>query len=228
MAMIFCPRCGKQISDKAPVCPHCNSQNPMFHGQQPQAPVSQPSPTQPQPAAPAKKSRTGPVIIAVIVIIAAVGLMVGLNYHFNVDKSDNDSSVPSTTKAVDEIIDNDNYNTANSIIDNSTPEQTQPPAAQPTTERKCSVHLIVESDDNMFMGTYLTNVKIDDMDPIFSIQDGDTKDIHLTLSPGTHTIKFEKSTDKTVFSEATAYINSDCKLEYYINCWPDSITVKER
>lgn len=65
MALIFCPECGKEISDAAGACPHCGY------------PIQKP---QPQDAPPSPRKSKRPIIIAacVLVLVAMVGAFVGV------------------------------------------------------------------------------------------------------------------------------------------------------
>ena len=69
MAMIDCPECGKQISDKAPACPNCGAPSNLFQPQQ--------SPP-PPPTAPSKnsttKNRTAQVVILLVLCLGLFGL----------------------------------------------------------------------------------------------------------------------------------------------------------
>lgn len=66
MALVSCPECGKEISDAAQSCPHCGH------------PIQEPQP-QNTPPAPRKSKR--PIIIAacVLVLVAVIGVFVGVH-----------------------------------------------------------------------------------------------------------------------------------------------------
>ena len=61
MALIECPECKKQVSDKAPTCPQCGA---------PIATIPSPSPTTTEPIK--KRSGTHPFLIVLIVLIVGI------------------------------------------------------------------------------------------------------------------------------------------------------------
>ena len=189
MAMIFCPRCGKQISDKAPVCPHCNSQNPMFHGQQPQAPVSQPSPAP-------NKSKL-PVIIVILLVIA-IGAAVATPIYLKKNKSDNSSTnetqVFTNQNPVNESIVPKEDTTKFSFAETEANSSAKSTEASAESE-KCKVKLQFTSEDQTNpTRTYDTNVYFDG-EIICTLEDGEVKNNIpvFYVERGIHTIRFEKT-----------------------------------
>ncbi|MBR4628002.1 MAG: zinc ribbon domain-containing protein [Ruminococcus sp.] len=218
MAMIFCPRCGKQISDKAPVCPHCKSPNPMVQRQMAQAPVYQ---QQPQQTPAPKKSHAGSVIaIILIVILAGVG-MIGGNYLLHRDKS-SDSGKTESTAFTNENPINDALvpkEETSKIKFSEEPTQNAVKATEAPTESdkyKVKLKFTVENQLNPTR-TYSTNVYFDG-EILCSLQDGEVNnDIPVFyVKRGIHTIRFEKNGESSHYKEITVTIDKDCTLSYHI------------
>lgn len=74
MALVSCPECGKEISDAARSCPHCGH------------PIQEPQP-QDSPPVPRKSKR--PIIIAAcaLVLVAVVGVFVGVQQKQSSDRA---------------------------------------------------------------------------------------------------------------------------------------------
>ena len=85
MALINCPECGRQVSDKAAVCPHCGVTI----------------------AAKPRKSNRAPIIITAAVIALAI-VAVGFYYYNNVE-SDNEMEAYENAMACNEPAIMENY-----------------------------------------------------------------------------------------------------------------------
>lgn len=74
MALVSCPECGKEISDAALACPHCGH------------PIQVP---QPQDAPPSSRKNKRSIIIAacVLVLIAVVGVLFGVQHRRSSDRA---------------------------------------------------------------------------------------------------------------------------------------------
>ena len=88
MALIKCPECGQEVSDKAPTCPHCGVQiagklvpPPVPFQPTPSAePKLQNQPDQPEPPKKKKKNSVGLIIVLVAFVFAF--LVCGTVYYF--------------------------------------------------------------------------------------------------------------------------------------------------
>lgn len=94
MAMINCPECGKEISDKAPACPNCGH------------PLKMADPTSKMQSGPAKSAKKpkkkGSCIGGIIVIIAIVAVIAAIGSGGDKEKSEKASSTNAAAKAAEE------------------------------------------------------------------------------------------------------------------------------
>lgn len=91
MAIINCPECGKEISDKAPACPNCGH------------PLKKADPVKSGPAQSAKKSKKkGSCIGGLIVIIAIVVIVAAIGSGGDKEKKQKTSSANSAAEATEE------------------------------------------------------------------------------------------------------------------------------
>lgn len=218
MSMIFCPKCGKQISDKAPVCPHCKSPNPFMQNQQPQMqPQFQQAPTvQNQPAS--KHSKLVPVLLILILVI---GIATATPYLIRKNKSSDSSTAETQTFTNDNPLNNaivpKEDATKFTFTETETNAPVKPTEATAKSE-KCMVKFkfSVEDQVNPFR-VYDTDVLIDGK-IICTLGDGEVKnDIpELSIERGIHTIRFQKNGDPTFYKELTEVVNDDCTLSYHI------------
>lgn len=102
----------------------------------------------------------------------------------------------------------DNSQTVSSTTDNY----------QTSSEETYSVQLIIESEDNIYFGTYPVDIIIDNGAPLVTINDGNTETLNLTLSKGSHIIRFQRNGEEDFYTEVTADIENDCTLKYYMDC----------
>ena len=89
---------------------------------------------------------------------------------------------------------------------------------QTSSEETYSVQLIIESEDNIYFGTYPVDIIIDNGAPLVTINDGNTEILNLTLSKGSHIIRFQRNGEEDFYTEVTADIENDCTLKYYMDC----------
>lgn len=168
MALINCSTCGRQISDRASVCPYCgqpaaNYIPPQTPAQHTAAPVMQP--------APAAKSKT-PLIIAVTVVLVAliagaVVLIINLNKSGGKNNAGNDS---------------EDLPAANSMLVISGAESGD----------SCTLHLKVQVESNILMANYMVDVYLDGT-KLASLDDTTTYDQEMTVLKGAHTITFKNN-----------------------------------
>ncbi|MGM9802201.1 MAG: YARHG domain-containing protein [Candidatus Limisoma sp.] len=81
MAMIICPKCGGQISDRAPRCPHCGyvrSNDNQPPQPTPPAPQQQPIPQPTQAPAQRPAAKSGGKLTTTHIVIIAAALIVGI------------------------------------------------------------------------------------------------------------------------------------------------------
>ena len=216
--MIFCPKCGKQISDKAPVCPHCKSPNPFMQNQQPQMqPRFQQAPTvQNQPAS--KHSKLVPVLLILILVI---GIATATPYLIRKNKSSDSSTAETQTFTNDNPINNaivpKEDATKFTFAETETNAPVKPTEASAESE-KCKVKLQFTSEDQTNpTRTYDTNVYFDGK-IICTLEDGEVKNNipAFYVERGIHTIRFEKNGESTHYKEITVPIDDDCTLSYHI------------
>ena len=194
MALINCTTCGRQISDRASVCPYCGQpaanyvppQMPAQPTQQPYAPAMQP--------APAAKSKP-PVIIAVTVVIvaliaAAVVLIINLTKSGDGSKGSDPTSLPA----------------ANSMLVISGAESGD----------SCVLHLKVNVENNLIVAKYLVDVYLDGT-LLATLDDSTTYDQELTVTKGVHTITFknnEKPDDAAYTCEVSETVTKNTGISY--------------
>lgn len=96
MALITCPECGQQVSDRAAVCPHCG--NPISGRG-----VEQPAPYQqsPYPYESPKKGAPGWLIPVLIVAILALAAIIGLIVYNKPKNSEPEQPIVTTTTPVE-------------------------------------------------------------------------------------------------------------------------------
>ena len=218
MSIVFCPKCGKQISDKAPVCPHCKSPNPFMQNQQPQMqPQFQQAPTvQDQPAS--KHSKLVPVLLILILVI---GIATATPYLIRKNKSSDSSTAETKTFTNDNPINNAIVpdDDQNKISFTEPPTQRQQRETQAATQSDMfKVKLQFTSKDQWKISgrDYDTNIYFDN-EPLCTLGDGKTQTIpEFYVKKGIHTLRFEKSGDPQHFKEITVPISKDCSLSYFI------------
>ena len=114
-------------------------------------------------------------------------------------------------------------NNSSSKLQNETTDNSQTVAStteivQTLSEESYSVQLIIESEDNIYFGTYPVDIIIDNGAPLVTINDGNTETLNLTLSKGSHIIRFQRNGEEDFYTEVTADIENDCTLKYYMDC----------
>lgn len=211
MAMIFCYNCGKQISDKAPVCPHCNAVQEV-QGAELQE-VKQPMPAEPQfqtttvmnTTAKKKQNPMMMVVIVLLILLVAAGVVI---VGMMADKSDGGtSSVGQAT--------------------NSWDYQYSEPVAEANSEPESySVTFYVEVDENLFFSKYDVDVLLDGKS-LETIGHGQGKQFEpRMLQKGTHKLTFCKNGDSTVKGETSFEVTEDMTLSYKLECKKNQIKVK--
>lgn len=121
MALITCPECGKQISDKAPACPNCGypispgkpetleqAITPQAQQKEPEAPefsptaqephASSPSPAPSEPTTQETKSRTRKILLAAVAAVAVVAVIIGVVVVQTRDPQEGPKVAPSTAQ----------------------------------------------------------------------------------------------------------------------------------
>lgn len=91
-------------------------------------------------------------------------------------------------------------------------------SGQSSNEETYSVQLIIASEDNLYFGTYPVDIIIDNGNSLVTIKDGNIETLNLTLSKGSHTIRFQRNGDSDFYTDVTAEIKNDCTLKYYMDC----------
>ena len=209
MAMIFCSKCGKQISDKAAACPHCGAPNVAYAQSAPQ-PVQQPA-RAPQNAPAPQRSKTVPFLVLIILLLV-VGISVTSITLMKKNKSDSSSSSSKYE------------NPANSLIVDTTKSPSRivdEPSVTKAASQDCNVHFnVFVTHDKGGLASYSINVYVDD-NKYATLGDEETWNLTLSLSKGVHKIRFESNENKhkgdDLFNKEEAFtITGDTTLSYEI------------
>lgn len=172
MAMISCPKCGNQISDKAPTCPNCGASFVPTANYTNAAGNNAPTQQIQQNTMPAQQSavKSGSKAPVVIGIVAAIAVLAALFFIFfkpgenkggNPGAVNNGGSVPSSV-------------------------YTPPKESNP---QQYSLKLVAECKKNSVMNQYDVDILFDDK-YLDTLPHGAAKEYSLTCTKGSHTIEF--------------------------------------
>lgn len=224
MALINCSKCGNQISDKAPSCPHCGE---VFAPQSPQQNVNgsaiqpnQPANQNVQMQAAAKPMFNGKIaaiIIAVLVVIIAIAAVT------IVSLSSNNQTSPNVNAPTYQ-----NQGNAQQNQGNAPNNQGNAPVTN-TYSVKISVKCIENSKANK----YNVDVIVDG-ETIDTLSHGKSDTYTLKLKEGAHTIEFSVNGKKlfgkdidTDNAKETFYVDKDESISYTVKCtWGDNIKIQ--
>ena len=208
MAMIFCSKCGKQISDKAAACPHCGAPNVAYAQSAPQ-PVQQPA-RAPQNAPAPQRSKTVPFLVLIILLLV-VGISVTSITLMKQNKSDSSSS------SSKQII--TNTNPINDVIaprdDNTLSFESTTNAQAATQEEFYAVTFKFTSEKNVLPKTKFDTDVIFDGQVLCTLTNNSTKEVPTFYTKrGIHTLRFQKNGDESFYKDVTITINGDTSLYY--------------
>lgn len=208
MALIYCEKCGNQISDLAPKCPHCGAVNNLV---QPQPPQLQPPQPQPQPP---KKNKSGLIAVIAIAVIFCIGC--AILAPSMVQNSSSKSSTYSNpansmldrgSRTYSSVDDDDDYYGYDDYDDYDDYDN--------YTNNSYTVILNAKVEHNMLMGKYDVDVLVDGH-TIATLGDGQSTSIDLNLEYGVHEITFQENGNPTNQTVRTETITSDTTLSYSI------------
>ena len=228
MAMIFCSKCGNQISDKAVKCPHCGSANLAFQQQQlNQQPMQNQYPQNVQNNAKPNGSKVVPLLIGIIaVLLVGCGVLafvllnkdsdrqgVGTGYDNPANQlfSNNDTEKPNENDIFEE------KQPQTSVKEDPVVEIKPEPTKEPEVPvvSKYSVILTFESIKNIAPGTKFNTDILIDGNTLCTLSNGETKTLPtLSLEYGVHTIRLQKSDDSDFYSDITFIVEGDMKATY--------------
>lgn len=222
MAIVSCPKCGKQISDKAIVCPNCGT------GFAQSEQTGNVNPAQYQPASPvnqsAPKNNNKPiVIIGVIIAVLLVALIAVLLLNMS-----NGSSTESGAQSGVVV----NPPSTSQSASNYTPPVQSTAAAEtestaPAAPTYYNVTLTVDCIQNTVANKYGVDVLVDGM-ALSTVPHGGLMEFSLQLSEGSHSIEFringEKITggpiydkfDDDTFKVMTLFVDKDMSASYSV------------
>lgn len=222
MALINCSKCGNQISDKAPSCPHCGE---VFAPQSPQQnvngsavqPYQQPNvngnvvqPNQPttgnvQMQAAAKPNSKGKIVAVIIVILVALAaaflaIIVPLTHNF--------------MKSANEF-----KQSQGSIQLNQTPSSNQ---GNSSSEKTYTVKITVSCEKNDWFSKYDVDVIVDN-EKIATLPHGTSDTYTLTLEKGSYEVQFKKNGENIKCEPLTLRVEGNTSVSYYIACYHKKI-----
>lgn len=215
MALINCSKCGNQISDKAPSCPHCGevfapqSSQPNVNGSaiQPNQPANQN--VQMQAAAkPMLNGKIAAIIIAVLVVIIAIAVVT------IVSLSSNNQTSPNVNAPTYQ-----NQGNAQQNQGNAPNNQGNAPVTN-----TYSVKISVKCIENMAMNKYDVDVIIDG-ETIATLPHGKSDAYTVNLKEGSHNIEFSVNAKSflgndidTENAKSTFYVDKDKSVSYTVKC----------
>lgn len=170
MALISCPKCGNQVSDKATACPHCGASfapntNYTNAAVNSAPPLQTPAYTAPAQQNAVKARSKAPVVICIIIAVVAVAALI----IFLI--SSNSGGSPGGTV-------NNGGNVPSNVY---TPNESK--------HQEYNVILAVECKENLIANKYDIDILIDDL-YFDTLPHGTSKDYSLSLTEGSHKIEF--------------------------------------
>ena len=207
MALIVCPVCGKQMSDKAAACPHCGSSTSGTAAPQQTA-------SAPVYSAPAKSSpnKIG-LIVGIVAAVAAVILVIVFASSSGSGSSGSGSSMSPSGGS------------------NSSMQSHSGGSAGTTTSSQpvkvYDVVLTVDCEDNLAFSRYDVDIILDGK-TLDTLAHGHAEKFTGTLEAGTHKIVFCKNGDSSVKGEATVNVSGDMSVTFKLECKYDEIKVSRK
>ncbi len=192
MGMVYCMKCGKQISDKAPFCPGCGASTG----------VAAATPQAYAQAAPAPAKNNGILIILVVImaivlvvggVVAAVAIpaTIGITNSANVQ---NDMNAGANAML---NLDGSNGNNENGAVEDD----------------RCLVDLMVTVEHNYKFGKYNVDVVVDG-ETVATLGDKETFNQQLRLTPGKHTFSFQENGNPSNHTDVAETVTADTSFTY--------------
>ena len=215
MALIYCSKCGKQVSDKAAVCPHCNQVLRVQQAAPAQAPVQIPAQapqSQTVPAPAAKKSKF-PIIMGIVIVLLIGSTAAICAPMFISARQGGANSVTSSADSVSGGV--------NTVPDDSGYTQpswnvTQPPVqTTAATERSEFTVVFTVTTVEGIISDYDIDFYVDGS-CVDSIGAGMTKQYTMTLSKGSHVIQVKRSKDGEKEGSTTLNVSEDMEVNYSV------------
>lgn len=204
MALIYCSKCGKQISDKAPACPHCGmSRVPVNAGVQSNGSAQQ---------AAAKSSNKTVIIVGAIVSVLIIALIVVLLIVFGGGNSSSQNNIPAVPISTE----------VNSYV----------PATEHVTDeapvnRVYNVDLHLACEKNKVLNKYDVAILVDGRN-LVTLPHGGADSYRLQLEEGSHSIEFRiasndingnsiyNKAEKGTYKEMFINVSGDMSVSYNI------------
>ncbi len=202
MAIIYCSNCGKRVSDKAAVCPHCHAVFTDFAGQ-----------GAPTPASPDGNSEVNRKTVTIVAIIAVAAVLMCILAVILIPRLAGSGTAGETSAAGSQ--------TQSTPFDSIPEEEPEESAA---VENTSIVTLHFSFDQNLFFNQYDVTFYIDDI-LIDTIPYGKDYSCSYRIDNGTHTLTFHESGKKRVSGETTFKIDQDSDFYYEIHCGELSVKV---
>lgn len=205
MALIYCSKCGRQVSDKAAVCPHCNQVLRVQQSVPAQTPVQIPV-QQPVPQSNAAKKNKFPIIMAIVI---AAHICVTVSICVPMLNSASQGSANSVTCGENFVPDNSGYSQPSASI-------TQPPVqtTAATEQNEFTVVFTVTTVEGL-VSDYDIDFYVDGS-CVDSIGAGMTKQYTMTLSKGSHVIQVKRSKDGKKEGSTTLNVSEDMEVNYSV------------
>lgn len=206
MALIFCTNCGKQISDRAPVCPYCGFAYQRNASPNMQSPVQQQVPVMvPQKEKPKGKGKIAVIVVIIVIVVVGViaGICVPTILGNKPDGSDQQSSQTSSQSAA--------------AAPSTTAAETTATTTTATTvshveQETYTVNFSIITKEGM-VSDYDVRFYIDG-ECIDTISCNQVRQYAISLKRGTHVIKFARSSDGEKDSETTLSVTEDMDVTY--------------
>ena len=198
MALINCPKCGKQVSDKAAVCPHCNQMLNVQQNIQQYVPLNIPQPAS-APAPQSKKSKF-PLIVAIIIVVL-IGITAAICVPLLLSSGDNSRGNSPVQDASSQYVQQGTVS--------QDPVQTTTAA---TEQNEFSVSFTITTVEGI-ISEYDVDFYVDGT-CVDSIGSGMTKQYLMTLTKGSHTIQFRRTKDGKKSATTTLNVSEDTEVTY--------------
>ena len=246
MALVSCPNCGNQVSDKAPACPHCgvsfiaapNPQQTMNTAPNPQQTMNAaPNPRQTMNTAPNPQQTMNAAPNPQQMMNAAPNYGAPLPAYTQAPpKSSNKAgiivgiviAVVAVAVLGFFVVSNlsggsgggSSNGGGSAPTETYAPADTRPPSTVVPSdpEKIYTVFLTVACRENSVMNKYDIDIIIDGNTAVETLAHGDSKTYPLQLSEGSHQILFRLNQFPDKMVTQTLYVDGDTEASYYVKC----------